>query len=59
MGERNLGLSKQVRRMALKEGAFERPRVLRDLADDFFPMPEIPFGYWGKRGEKTASEAMP
>ncbi|HEX7242365.1 MAG TPA: zinc dependent phospholipase C family protein [Longimicrobiaceae bacterium] len=55
VGERNLRLSKQVRRMAMQEGSFERPRVLQDLADDFFPMPEIPFGHWWRRGQPAAA----
>ncbi len=55
VGERNLRLSKQVRRMAMQEGSFERPRVLQDLADDFFPMPEIPFGHWWRRGPQTGT----
>jgi hypothetical protein len=46
IGDANLGLSKKIRRMALREGAWRTPSVLHDLADDFFPMPEIPFGYW-------------
>jgi len=57
IGDRNLALSKQVRKMALKEGAWERPRVLQELADDFFPMPEIPFGFWDRRGARKAEEA--
>ena len=50
IGERNLLLSKQVRRMALKEGKINSPVVLEQLADDFFPMPEIPFRLWDRRG---------
>ena len=52
IGERNLKLSKQVRRMALKEGAWELPDLLKQLADDFFPMPEVPFRYWDQRGTR-------
>jgi hypothetical protein len=50
IGEQNLGISKRVRRMALREGGPRDPRVLEDLADDFFPLPPIPFGHWEKRG---------
>lgn len=50
IGDENLGLSKKIRRMALREGPTQSESVLNDMADDFFPMPEIPFGYWLKRG---------
>lgn len=55
IGEENLRLSKKIRRMAIREGT-ERgsPDVLRDLADDFFPLPPIPFGYWERRGNEGA-----
>jgi hypothetical protein len=46
IGEKNLLLSKQVRRMALREGKENATSVLVQLADDFFPMPEVPFGHW-------------
>jgi len=50
IGEENLGLSKKIRRMALREGALEKPAVLEELANDFFPMPSVPFGHWYGRG---------
>lgn len=50
VGEENLGLSKKIRRMALREGSWESQGTLDELADDFFPMPEVPFGYWLQRG---------
>ncbi|HEX2094698.1 MAG TPA: zinc dependent phospholipase C family protein [Longimicrobiaceae bacterium] len=55
VGERNLTLSKQVRRMALREGKLNAPMVLRQLADDFFPMPEVPFGYWERRNRASSA----
>jgi hypothetical protein len=58
VGEENLGLAKKIRRMTLKEGN-KSPGVLHEVADDFFPMPEVPFGYWHQRdspnGAKTAA----
>jgi hypothetical protein len=52
-GERNLTLSKQVRRLALREGAWRDRRLLDTMANDFFPMPPVPFGYWRRRLESS------
>ena len=50
VGEHNLLLSKKLRRMALREGKLRgEASVLEELADDFFPLPPIPFGYWDRR----------
>jgi hypothetical protein len=55
IGERNLLLSKQVRRMALREGKENATSVLEQLANDFFPIPEVPFGHWTQRKAKPAA----
>jgi hypothetical protein len=49
IGEENLNLSKKIRRLALREGAIREGTGLGEVADDFFPLPEVPFGYWWKR----------
>lgn len=48
VGEFNLHLSKQIRRMALREGAKDVQRLI-ETADDFFPIPSEKLGYWGLR----------
>jgi hypothetical protein len=48
IGEENLGLSKRIRRLALKEGMLKREEVLVELADNFFPLPAVPFDYIGR-----------
>ncbi len=45
IGDENLGLSKRIRRLAIKEGKLEYPDLLVEMADNFFPVPETPFGY--------------
>ncbi len=45
IGDENLGLSKRIRRMALREGKLKTPEVLVELADNFFPLPSLPYGH--------------
>jgi hypothetical protein len=49
IGDENLGLSKRIRRMALKEGKLGTPDVLVEMAENFFPLPALPFGYLRKK----------
>jgi hypothetical protein len=52
IGDRNLSVSKRIRRMAIREG--NRDAVaLAELADNVFPMPDVPYGYWQQRGESA------
>jgi hypothetical protein len=46
VGDFNLQLAKKVRKLAMREGALNNPKVLHDMADDFFPLPNPDFGYW-------------
>ncbi|HSJ14951.1 MAG TPA: zinc dependent phospholipase C family protein [Longimicrobiales bacterium] len=53
VGDFNLTLAKKVRRLALREGKLTRPDVLRDLANDFFPLPRPELGHWQRRQYAT------
>jgi hypothetical protein len=58
VGDEKLGLSKKIRRMAVREHAWESSGVLEQLANDFFPMPKVPFGYWhGALGAGSQSQS--
>jgi hypothetical protein len=39
IGEQNLGLSKRIRQLAMKEGKLESPELMEEMADNFFPLP--------------------
>jgi hypothetical protein len=47
-GDFNLQLAKKVRRLTLREGT-RNERVLLEVANDFFPLPDSDLGYWAQR----------
>ena len=51
VGDFNLQLAKKVRRLAQKEGALDDPARMRELADDFFPLPDDGLDHWLRRAE--------
>jgi hypothetical protein len=59
IGEENLEMSKRIRRMALRDGAWRRGDTLAQLADDFFPLPEVRFGHWRGRVGALGSGTIP
>jgi hypothetical protein len=48
-GDFNLQLAKKVRRLAMREGAMQKPELLDEMADDFFALPALGFDYWSQR----------
>ncbi len=58
VGETNLRLAKHVRHRALAEGGTEDPAVVREMADDFFPLPEDPLRYWPKVDDPEPLETI-
>ncbi|MGH7483573.1 MAG: zinc dependent phospholipase C family protein [Longimicrobiales bacterium] len=56
-GDFNLQLAKKVRRLALRERATRNPSELRDLADDFFPLPEDGLGFWARTSTGPSAPA--
>jgi hypothetical protein len=56
-GEHNLTISKRVRRIAVREGTRD-PGVLVNLANDIFPLPDAPFGYWHQRSSGSPPELL-
>ena len=56
VGDFNLQLAKKVRRMALKEGTTDRAASMRDMADDFFPLPDDGLDYWVRRGPDAIAD---
>jgi hypothetical protein len=56
IGDENLTLSKRIRRLAIKEGALNAPELLEELAENFFPLPDTPFGYLGMSAEERQAK---
>lgn len=48
VGALNLRIAKKLRRAGKAEGGNQDPRVLEEMADQFFPLPNGPLLYWPK-----------
>jgi len=48
VGALNLRIAKKLRRAGIAEGGSQDPRILEELADRFFPLPQGPLLYWPK-----------
>jgi hypothetical protein len=54
IGDFALHLSKKVRRMALRDGSAEEYVQMRDMADDYFPLPQDDLDFWSRRNGTSA-----
>ena len=48
VGDVNLRLAKMIRRRGMAAGGIHDPGVIKEMADDFFPLPLEPLIYWPK-----------
>jgi len=46
VGELNLRLAKKVRRRVMADPEAHDPATLREMADEFFPLPSDPLRFW-------------
>jgi hypothetical protein len=58
VGALNLRIAKKLRRAGRAEGGDQDPRMLEDLADRFFPLPQGPLLYWPKARTEKKRELL-